>query len=315
MSQSPLDAYTGGGSNRHISFEEIDQQYRLKIRGFISLCIPPIFKGLEQDLGLDELRADGTVPIMYYLTFEASPNHLAFKGRVDTEHAVRLCHSVQPNPKDACAPPIERMLLDMHIDIRAQSASYDPHALGGGAISEETVPAGRMRGVHVLTRPTAPAGQRGVSEVPRQLRDLKVHPWTEPYPSAEGLQEVPKGFQAVDTGPWREQRSVWGLNNTDINQHVNVHEYIINIENHFARLLHGGGLSVPEHRVERTDILFRKPAFMGDVHEMRGDLYTRGDQTLFLGGFYAVDADGRADARPSIFARMTGTTRNEVTGI
>jgi hypothetical protein len=310
-----MNAYTGGGNNRHITFEDIDQQYRLKIRGFIGLCMPAIFKGLEQDLDLDGLRADGTVPIMYYLTFEASPNHLAFKGRIDTEHAVRLCHSVQPNPKDASGPPIERMLVDMHIDIRAQSASYDPHALGGGAINEETVPAGRMRGVHVLTRPTAPAGQRGVSEVPRQLRDLKVHPWTEPYPSAEGLQEVPDGFQAVDAGPWREQRSVWGLNNTDINQHVNVHEYIINIENHLARVLHGADLSVPEHRVERTDILFRKPAFMGDVHEMRGDLYTRGEQTLFLGGFYAIDADGRAEARPSVFARMTGTLSNDVAGI
>ena len=80
-------------------------------------------------------------------------------------------------------------------------------------------------------------------------------------------------------------------------------------------MLHGGGLSVADHRVERTEILFRKPAFMGDVHEIRGDLYTNGERTLFLGGFYAVDADGRADTRPSVFARMTGTSRNDVAGI
>ena len=315
MARSELHAYTGGGSNRHISFEEIDQQYRLKVRGFISLCIPPIFKGLEQDMGLDEMRADGVVPIMYYLTFETSPNHLAFKGRVDTEHSVRLCHSVQPALQGSPRPPVERMLLDMQIDIRAQTASYDPHALGGGEISDESVPAGRMRGVHVLTRPTAPAGQRGVSEAPSQLRGLKVHSWSEPYPSIEGLQAVPAGYQSVDAGPWHEQRSVWGLNNTDINQHVNVHEYIINIENHLARMLHGAGLSVPRHRVERTDMIFRKPSFMGEVYAMHGDLYTHAERTLFLGGFYAVDSNGQIDSRPSVFARMAGTLGNDVAGI
>ena len=315
MSLSELDAYTGGGSNRHISFEEIDQQYRLKIRGFISLCMPPIFKGLEQDMSLDDLRTDGVVPIMYYLTFETSPNHLAFKGRIDTEHSVRLCHSVQPASKDSTQPPRERMLLDMQIDIRAQTASYDPHAFGGGEISDESVPAGRMRGVHVLTRPTAPAGRRGVTEAPSQLRGLKVHPWNEPYPSIEGLQALPAGYQAVDAGPWHEQRSVWGLSNTDINQHVNVHEYIINIENHFARMLHGAGLAVPSHRVERTDIIFRKPSFMGEVYAMRADLYTQAGQTLFLGGFYAVDGKGQVDSRASVFARMAGTLGNDVAGI
>lgn len=314
MSQPLMDAYSGTGSRRRISFEDVDQQYRLKIRAFISLCMPAIFKGLEKDMGLDEMRASGIVPIMFFLSFDTTLNHLAFKGRVETEHAVRLYHGVQPNPTDSTLPPVERMLLDMHIDIRAPTAGYDPHALGSGELSSETVPAGHMRGLHVLTRPTAPAGQRGVKQAPAELRGLKVHPWNEPYPSVEGLQTVPAGYQPRDSGPWREQRSVWGLSNTDINQHVNVHEYIINIENHFTRMLHGAGLAVPVHRIEHTDIIFRKPSFMGDVFVMRGDLYTSDEQTLLLAGFYNVGADGQVDPKPAVFVRITGRMLDDLPG-
>lgn len=314
MSESALDAYKGAGNSRRISFEDIDQQYRLKVRAFIDLCLPPIFKGLEQDMDLDAMRASGVVPIMFFLSFETSPSHLAFKGQVSTEHAVRLYSDTQPNPRDSTKPPIERMLLEMNIDIRAPTAKYNPHALGNSELSGETAPAGRLRVVNVLTRPTAPAGQRGVTQAPVELRKLKVHTWGEAFPSAEGLQSVPAGYQRHECGDWSEQRSVWGLSNTDINQHVNVHEYIINIENHFARMLHGAAMAVPMHRVERMDIIFRKPSFMGDVIEMRGDLYSNGEQTLLLAGFYSVGTDGQADPRPSVFARISGRMLDELPG-
>jgi hypothetical protein len=194
----------------------------------------------------------------------------------------------------------------MEVDIRAQTASYNPHALGNSELGGESVPAGRMRVVNVLTRPTAPAGQRGVTQVPAELRKLQVHPWNEAFPSAKGLQTVPPGYLHRDCGHWCEQRTIWGLSNTDINQHVNVHEYIINIENHFARMLHGAGMAVPMHRVEGMDIIFRKPSFMGDVSVMRGDLYINGDQTLLLAGFYGVDADGQVDPQAAVFARIAG---------
>ncbi len=306
MAQSLLDAYTGTASDRRIHFDDVDQQYRLKIRAFINLCMPAILRDLERDMALNEMRSSGVVPIMFALSFETYANHLGFKGRIETEHTVRLCRDVQAKPKDGSQPPVERLLVDMNIDIAAQTARYDPHALGGAELSSDTVPAGRMRAVHVLTKPTAPAGQRGVTQVPTALSGLVVHSWDEPYPSVEGLQAVPTGYEPHDSGEWREQRTVWGLSNTDINQHVNVVEYITNIENHFARMLHGARLAVVEHRVERTDILFRKPSFMGDVVVMRGDLYTNGEQTLLLAGFYSVDNDGEVNSRPNVFARISG---------
>ena len=306
MSATVLNAYTGVGRGRRITFEDVDQHYRLKVRAFIGLCMPPIFKGLEKDMALDAMRASGVVPIMFFLSFDTSPHHLAFKGRVQTEHAVRLYRDTQPAARDNTRPPVERLLLEMQIDIRAPTASYDPHALGRSELSGKTASAGRLRVINVLTKPTAPAGQRAVAQVPAELHKLKVHTWNEALPSVEGLQSVPAGYQRRECGNWSTQRTVWGLSNTDINQHVNVHEYIINIENHFARMLHGAAMAVPSHRVEGMDIIFRKPSFMGDVSEMRGNLYVNDEQTLLLAGFYNVGADGQADPRPAVFARIAG---------
>jgi len=312
MSQPTLEAFTGTGSGRRISFEEVDQQYRLKIRSFITLCMPHIFKGLEAELALNDMRDSGIVPIMFYLVFETTPHHLAFKGEIETRHNVRLCRDVQPNPRDPAGGNVERMLLDMNIDIMAQTAPYDPHALGSATPHEGLTRAGHMRGVHVLTKPTAPAGERGVTDVPPQLAPLKVHPWDEPFPAVEGMRGVPEGFRQHDSGPWGIQHTVWGINNTDINQHVNVHEYIINIENHFARMLHGARMDVPRHRVERMEILFRKPSFMGDTCAIQGDLFTKGDETLLLGGFHALGPDGAVDPKPTVFARLQGRLADDL---
>jgi len=163
-----------------------------------------------------------------------------------------------------------------------------------------------MRALHVITRPVAPPGERQVLAVPEALRGLREHPWEGPYPSLELLQTVPPGYQERASGPWQELRSVWALHNTDVNQHVNVHEYLMSMENHFARMLFGANLPLARHRIARTDILFRKPFFLGDAHAIRARLFSDGRHTLLLGGLHRVEPEGGLEPRPSVCARMEG---------
>jgi len=305
MTEAPLPYVEGSGEGR-LSFEDIDQQYRLKIRAFIRLCMPPVFSSLEHQFDLKSLRAEGTVPIMFFLQFETLPQPLAFFARTRTEHRVYLRRSVVPGPHGAAVGQVERLLLDMNINVSSQGSDGDPTSLGAAVRSDGLVPAGRMRGVHVITRPVAPPGERQVTAVPEQLRGLQEHPWDEPYPSVELLSELPPGYHERETGPWQELRSVWALHNTDINQHVNVLEYITSLENHFSRMLFGANLPVARHRIERMSILFRKPFFLGEPHALRARLYTDDHRTLLLGGVHRLEPEGGLDPRPSVFARIEG---------
>ena len=61
-----------------------------------------------------------------------------------------------------------------------------------------------------------------------------------------------------------------------------------------------------DHRIVRTDILFRKPFFRGQPLCLRGDLYLEGNRSVMLGGIHPVDPEGGVIERPSVFTRMEG---------
>ena len=310
MTDQPLPSLTGTGQDR-LTFEDIDQQYKLKIRSFIRLSMSSVFTTLEKEVDMGQLRAMGVIPVMFFLQFRAEPPPLALLSRVETRFEVFLRHAAPPgrggegDAGTGDAGP-SRLLLDMRVDILGQAGSGDPKALGGGHRSREMVKAGWMRGVHVITKPLAPPGERFPAEIPEPLRGLAVTPLAEPYPTVEGLDGAPEGFQQADTGQWREQRSVWGMQNTDVNQHVNVQEYLQGLENHFTRLVFGAGRPPGGHRIVRTDILFRKPFFQGQPLCLRGDLYLDGNRSVMLGGIHPVDPEGGIVERPSVFTRMEG---------
>lgn len=308
MTEAPLPYLEGKGEGR-LSFEDIDQHYHLKINALIELGMPSIFKALERRFDLSTMRTEGIVPIMFYLEFETYPQPVLFGSRVETDFRVRLRRSVIPGPPKASAGKVERLLLDMGVNVQARESSGDPQSLGGGPRDGNLVSAGQMRATHVITRPVAPPGERQVLEVPPALRGLQEHPWEGPYPSVEGLEALPAGYRECEAGPWHEQRAVWGLHNTDINQHVNVHEYIKGMEDHFSRMLFGGNLPVARHRIGRMQILFRKPFFMGDACGVRGRLYTDDHRTLLLAGIHHVEPEGGLEPRPAVFARLEGEIR------
>lgn len=307
MTDQPREYLAGTGQD-HLTFEDIDQLHNLKIRAFIRLCMNPVFTELEREFQVSALRAEGVIPVMFYLRFTAQPAALELMSRVRTEFQVHLRRGA-PAAENAAAqstPGASRLLLDMNVDILAAEKHGGSGSLGGGPRSDRLVKAGHFRGLHVITRPLAPRAERHLAVTPERLRKLMEHPLDEPYPTVGLLETPPEGYGALDSGQWGEQRTVWGLQNTDINQHINVLEYMNHLENHFTRLIHGAGQDAANHRTVRTEILFRKPFFRGEPMAMRGQLYVKERHTVMLGGIYPAEPEGGPPPRPSVFARMEG---------
>jgi len=296
-----MDQYEGSG--RFLpSFGDIDQRRHLKMRAFVPLVMPPIFLNLEMRFALSRMLRRGIVPIMFNLTFENSDVPLNLNEPVRVDHRIKLRKSVTPLPEGA---PLERLLLDMEAQIFATGGVDDPSAgsEGGG---RPGAPVGRLSGYQIFSRIGAPPGQRHVTGAPDELAELKVHPFDGPFPVPEHLVQIPPGFAPAPEGPFPHLDTVWGLPNTDVNQHVNVQEYILGMENHVVRRLHGAGLPQLGHRIARTEAIFRKPFFAGERVRIQGPLLVNGSHTLLIGGYHRLDANGVPEGRASAAVRMEG---------
>lgn len=304
-----MDFLEGQGTSK-LDFGDLDMRYFLKIRSHINLCMPHIFRHLAKRFDLLRLGSDGVVPLMFYVKLEVSPVALAFGRDITSSHRFAIHLHREERPGGAK----ERLLLDSRAVFTAPAGSGNRGSFGWEADKGDAVEAGRAEVLQVFTRPMAPPDERGVTEMPETFRELRIQPWQDPYPTVELFQELPAGFeQAPPTLPGEftgkntgEQTSVYGIPNTDINQHVNVMEYIGGMEDLFTRLVHARGLEVKTHFVHRAELLFRKPFFPGDPFGLRGRLWVKGGRTLMVGSIHGLDAEGNFTERPHVAARYEG---------
>jgi hypothetical protein len=297
-----LDALTGV-SDVSATFDHLDMSYRLRMRAFIGICMPPIFATMNSHFGMMALRAQGIAPIMFFLDFQGGPTPIAFGRKLTVEHRLQLFRSIADADHQPASEGTQRLLLVSESSIRARARTLGPEALGFDDGSGPLVEAGTARIMHVITRPVAGPADRQVTEVPPAMSALCEQLWQHPFPSVEGLGTPPAG---LDLQRDTEQSSgVWGLPNTDINQHVNVQEYIMGAENQFSRLLHDAALPVDRHRIRRARLLFRKPFFPGQPYTVRAQLYRRGGETQMHAGFH-LQSGTQPSPRPNAFAVYDG---------
>lgn len=306
MSQAkqPLDALTGAGQSP-AHFDLLDMTYRMRFRAFVGVCMPPIFTSLNAHLKMMELRRKGIAPIMFHLDFRTGATPIAFGRGITNEHNLKLYRSITDADNQPAATGTERLMFVSQSIIRAKARSHGPEALGYDDGSGEIIEAGTAEIMHVITKPVSAPGERQVTTVPEELRVLKEHRWEKPIPSVEAMSVPPAGYTPVDVGEWRERIDVWGMPNTDINQHVNVQEYLMGAENQFTRLLHGARLPVTKHRISRARLLFRKPFFPGQPYAVRAQLYRRGNDTQMQAGFHVLE-DAQPALRASAFVVFDG---------
>lgn len=296
---------TGGGQTQ-ASFWELDLHNLLKLKSFVHLGMPHVFRNLNQTFNLFEMRRRGLAPIVYLMDFRSDLVPLAFASQVDTAHEIRL-YRYRPTPEEAAGGKArERLLEDIRIDYRGPRSQGSREQLGYDKRKGPPVKLGSGRVLHVFTRPLGAAGERGVVEVPPEMRIMREHAWEGAYPTLERLHELPAGAEDIAAGRWNEYLSVWGLPNTDINQHVNVVEYLMAAENHFTRMLFGAGLDLRAHRMTRLAMIFRKPFFAGDAYAVRGQLYRHGDAKVMNATVHRVTPEGEPEARPSVGMRCEG---------
>jgi len=297
--------HVAGSAKVPVAFEHLDMAFHLRMRAFIPICMPAMFADVEQRLPMSGMRRQGITNILFYVDFESADEAIAFGRSLHTDYQLRLFRSCtdEGNRPVETGSGTERLLFESHSRIHGRPASTESDAPAEGDDDVPLVEAGRARVLHVLTRPTAPPDERRVERVPEALTGLREHRWNEPLPSLAMLEQPGEDWELASSA---EHRDIWGMPNTDINQHVNVLEYVMTFENQVTRQLRDAGLTIVGHRLERSRLLFRKPCFPGEAFVVRSDLYRRGRQTLLIAGLHTVDADGSPAGRASVAAIMNG---------
>ncbi len=302
----PLAILEGGGE-LPASFWELDMNNQLKLKSFVPLGMPFVFRNLHKTFNLFTMRKRGLVPIVYHMDFRSTLVPVAFGSQVQSRHEVKVCRHTPSEADAAAGKDRERLLEEIRIRFQGRRSMGDKTQLGYDERTGELEQLGTGRIVHVFTKPLAPPAERGVTELPPEMAHMQVHPWSEPYPTIDRLHEHPPGFAPCDAGRWARHDAVWGLPNTDINQHVNVVEYLMAGENHFTRMLHGARIDLARHQMTRLALIFRKPFFPGDAYAMQGQLLRENGSTLMTATVHRLERDGGLDEKPAVGIRCEGS--------
>ncbi len=289
-----------------VSVGDLDQRRNLKIRAFVQLVLRPVFDDLEPKFGFREMGVRGVAPGQYFQDFQNFPRPHGYGSVFERAHRIGLNRCITHKADGDGREPqrLERLILETRAEFHAQEALGGASSVGFEPPLGDTVLTGRGRVLHILTRPAAPPGQRQVRDVPEELRFLNVHDFEEPFPTVELLQHVDDEFEEMDLGGADGPVGIWGLPNSDVFQHVNALEYIFGMENRMTALLAAAGLPLERFVAKRSQVIFRKPSFVGERFTVRCRLFRRADDFIALGSFHKIDPGGARDERPSVALRL-----------
>jgi hypothetical protein len=234
------------------------------------------------------MQAQGVVPILSRLTVDGTDAPIRVDHRVEATGGYQRAHH-------AVGGVIEKLFLNMWVEVRGVSGRIAPPEGPGPSVL-----AGRVFAEHTFTRLFAPPDQRrvthldleGVPPVPAARYD---------FPPATTAMEPPHGADLLDDDYVADDAdTVFGLDHTDSNQHVNSLVY--------PRLFAEAALRRLAERersqkvlVRALDIAYRKPSFAGDRVRIHTRLFALGDQVGAAG--FVADVDDPA-ARPRCCARI-----------
>jgi hypothetical protein len=284
----PVDQSASGPMS--LRFEDVSQDGRLMVRGIPHglgevlwrevLASHAIYRGL---------LAEGVVPILSRLVIGSLDAPIGIAKPLEASAGFQLAHTVNANGE------VDRLILNLWLDAFGTcGVTYGaPPARAG-----ERLHVGRVFAEHVFTKLFAPPAERkvlrfeghGLPPVPEAR-----YVWR----PAEELFELPEGAEwldgevVVDAAP-----VVFGLGQTDSNQHVNSLVYPELIER--AALRRFAALGAPTVLLPRfVEMVFRKPSFAGEAVHVATRAFRWGERH----GVAAVVA-GVGEAKPRVVARM-----------
>lgn len=272
----------------------VDMTRRLRARNFLRVCIAPLFDRLEALFSISRMRERGISRVMYYMDFELDDFPLALDHPLIVRHELSMHRAVagigrRPPPADSA-----------HLFWRSVNRVLGTPAGQGGSAAGGNVQVAVGRAMHVLTRPTAPRGERTVAQVPGELSSLALTDWPEPLPDVGTIADSPGGNDVAERAERFDFEDVWGLPNTDIKQHVNLFEYLVGAENQVTRHLAHAGADVSRYRLRRLQLLFRRPCFAAQRYRLTTRLRRVDDGYHVAGGYYLLDDNAVASNLPAV---------------
>jgi hypothetical protein len=235
-----------------------------------------------------EMQRRGLVAILSRLIVDASDAPIRVDHQAEATGGYQLA-------RYAPTGPIEKLFLNMWVEVRGTRGRVVPPE-GPGPM----VVAGRVFAEHTFTRLFAPPDQRRILRLDFNGFPPEPEPHYD-FPSPETAMALPIDAEPLD-GDYQPDPAVtvFGLDHTDSNQHVNSLVY--------PRLFAEAALrrweiaSDPRLRLVRTlDIAYRKPSFAGDRVRIYLQRFRIGDR-LGAAGFLAAADD--VNRRPRCCARI-----------
>ena len=267
-----------------LRYEDCTQDGRL-----IPIAIPPSLGGLWQSVvrnhpGARNAITAGVVPILTRLTLLSEDAPIRVDRPVEGRAGFVLAH-------DRDGDEVTRLFMNVWSEVRGIGGRLGPRPVEGPPVL-----AGRLFAEHTFTRLFAPPEQRKITrfDIPGYpaIPELRY-----PAPPPRTAQEAPEGARWVDELAPDPADNVFGLDQTDANQHVNSLVYIRIFLDAAQRRLASRG-HAPNVRSRAVDIAYRKPSFAGDRVRTHVRLFEHDGQ---LGAAGHVEG---ADGKPRCYARV-----------
>ncbi len=297
-----------------LAFEDLDMHGRLKTVSVVHLGAPPVFGAFERNFDMASMRSHGIALIMFSMQLQTGLVPLAFDPGVKTRYRCRLLRYEGAHPHKPEGKPVIRWGIEMHSEIWARELQKDKDTqtghLGCKGKAGEWIQAGVLHAYHIITRPVAPPEARHLDEAPKALNTLAIHPWPGNYPDIAALQTM-----ALEPGETlaplpKAQRPLltFGMHQSDVNQHVNVHEGLRALENASTTLLYQAGQPVENWCTDNIHVLFRAPFFPGQRAQVRveGQVNPASGRVLCKGGLWRLEKDDSLVKSPAIYGCLQG---------
>jgi hypothetical protein len=292
MPEFPPDQ--SGKGEQYPRYEDCTQDGRL-----IPLAILPSYANVWQTSfglhpGVRNARGVGVISLLTRLTVASLDQRIRVHRPLESYAGFQLAHD-----RDA-AGEVSRLFLNVWADVHGRP--YQPGTRGAPpdpAARGQRVLAGQAFSEHVFTRPFAPPDQRrvtslaGIAGYP-EIPETRYH---QPPPASAG--EAPNGATWLDELAPDTVETVFTLDQTDANQHVNSLVYIRRFLDAVQRRLAAGGHPA-NLRSKAFDIAYRKPSFVGDRVRAHVRLFAVDDQ---IGGAGFIAAAGE-EAKPRCYVRV-----------
>ncbi|MFT3921626.1 MAG: hypothetical protein QM778_03740 [Myxococcales bacterium] len=216
------------------------------------------------------LRERGILPILSRLKMESLGGPVSVLQPVEVQAWYELCHLRGSNGE------VQRVLLNLGADLYgSRGRTHDPQPLAGG----ERIQVGRVFAEHVFTRPFAAPEARRVSGADFEGLDIGAEL---PTPDGRGSLAPPDASRALDADFVADPAdTVFGLGQTDSNQHINSLAYIPLFEATALRRLADHGRATEQFQLREIELTYRKPCFAGDRMRSASRVFQR-DTTLLV---------------------------------